>query len=117
MSGHAGKGFRLNRLLTLESGVRVPDDAGGFRLEWQALGALWAEVRAGTGAERAGEFVTLASVPYRIVVRAAPEGSDRRPQPDQRFREGGRVFRILAVTEADPALHYLICFAREEVVS
>lgn len=107
----------LNRKLVLEAPVRNGDGAGGQRLSWVALGELWAEITPGTGTERAGEFVTLASVPYRIVVRAAPAGSPRRPRPEQRFREGGRIFRILSVTEQDARAHYLTCFAREEVVS
>ena len=108
---------RLNRKLILEEAERIADGAGGYRLQWQVLGALWAEVTAGTGVERAGEFVTLASVPFRVVVRAAPVGAQSRPRPEQRFREGARVFRILAVAEADPEGHYLTCFAREEVVA
>lgn len=108
---------RLNRLLTLEQAARAEDGAGGHRLDWQVVGQIWAEVTAGTGVERAGEFVRLASVPYRIVVRAAPVGSVLRPRPEQRFREGVRIFRILAVAEADRAQHYLTCFAREEVVA
>lgn len=108
---------RLNRLLVLEEAARSPDDGGGHRLSWQVLGQLWAEVTPGTGVERAGEFVTLASVPFRIVVRAAPVGSPARPRPDQRFRDGSRIFRILAVAEADSGQHYLTCFAREEVVA
>lgn len=107
----------LNRKLVLEAPERIADGAGGFSHAWVALGALWAEVKPGTGVERAGEFVTLASVPFKIVVRAAPEGSPRRPLPEQRFRDGARIFRILAVAEADPAGHYLTCFAREEVVA
>jgi len=108
---------RLNRKLVLEAPVPVNDNAGGQRVIWQALGTLWAEIKAGTGNERAGEFVTLATVPYRITVRGAAAESPRRPRPEQRFREGARVFRILAVTEADPEGHYLTCFAREEVVA
>ncbi|OOY12615.1 MAG: head-tail adaptor protein [Rhodobacteraceae bacterium] len=107
----------LNRKLVLEAPERVADGAGGFTEIWTALGELWAQMVPGTGVERAGEFVTLASVPWKITVRAAPEGSPRRPRPEQRFREGGRVFRILAVAEADRGAHYLTCFAREEVVA
>lgn len=107
----------LNRQLVLEAPERVPDGAGGFIEVWSELGVLWAQMKPGTGVERAGEFVTLASVPWKITVRAAPEGSPRRPRPEQRFREGTRVFRILAVAEADAGAHYLICFAREEVVA
>ena len=54
---------------------------------------------------------------YRIVVRAAPMGSDARPRPDQRFREGARVFAIRAVAEEDAAGRYLVCFADEEVAT
>ena len=107
----------LNRKLVLEAPERIADGAGGFPQAWVALGEVWAEVRPGTGVERAGEFVTLASVPFRIVVRAAPEGSPRRPLPEQRLRDGTRIFRILAVAEADAAGHYLTCFTREEVVA
>lgn len=108
---------RLNRALVLETADRVADGAGGFALAWVVLGTLWAEVKPGAGRERAGEFVTLASVPYRITVRAAAQGSPSRPRPEQRFRDGARVFRILAVSERDPAGLYLTCFAHEEVVA
>ncbi|MCB2095704.1 MAG: head-tail adaptor protein [Rhodobacteraceae bacterium] len=108
---------RLNRRLVLEEAQRVADGSGGFALNWVALGVLWALVRPGSGRERAGEFVTLSSVGYRITVRAAPENAPSRPKPDQRFREGGRVFRITAVTECDARGHYLTCFAQEEVLS
>ncbi|WP_343079350.1 head-tail adaptor protein [Ostreiculturibacter nitratireducens] len=106
---------RLNRKLVLEEATRSPDGAGGFTLSWAALGELWAEVKAGMGRERAGEFVTLSTVPFRITVRAAPQGAASRPRPEQRFREGARIFRILAVTEDGPRGEYLTCFAHEEV--
>ena len=105
----------LNRRLTLEEAVRSPDGGGGSRLAWLARGELWAEVRAGAGREGAGEFVTVSTVGYRITVRAAPLGAPSRPKPEQRFREGARVFRIHAVTEADARGRYLTCFASEEV--
>lgn len=108
---------QLGRRLALEAAVRMPDGAGGHVLEWQVLGHLWAAVKPGAGRERAGEFVTLATVPYRITVRAAPPGAASRPQADQRFRDGTRVFRILAVSEADPRGRYLTCFTHEEVVA
>ena len=105
----------LSRQLVLEAPQRVADGAGGFMLIWTALGTLWAEVLPGSGREAAGEEVVLAAVPYRITVRGAPVGSTARPKPEQRFREAGRIFTILAVTERDPAGHHLLCFAREEV--
>jgi head-tail adaptor len=108
---------RLNRKLVLEVAQRVADGAGGFALNWVSLGALWASVDARTGRERAGEFATVSQVGYRITVRAAPQGAPSRPKPEQRFRDGARVFRITAVTEADEQGQYLTCFAQEEVLA
>ncbi|MFN6951053.1 MAG: head-tail adaptor protein [Albidovulum sp.] len=106
---------RLNRKLLLEEAQRTPDGAGGQHLTWVTVGTLWGHIDAGWGRERAGEFVTLSSVPYRITVRAAPPGAPSRPRPEQRLRDGTRVFRITAVTEAGVEGRYLICFAQEEV--
>lgn len=108
-------GIRLDRALVLEAPVRVADGAGGFALNWTALGTLWAEVVAGTGRETAGEELLRASVPYRITVRAAAVGAPSRPRPEQRLRDGARIFTILAVAERDAEGRYLTCFSREEV--
>ncbi|KAB2884579.1 MAG: head-tail adaptor protein [Albidovulum sp.] len=108
---------RLSRRLVLEEAQRVPDGAGGHGLTWVAVGMLWGLIEAGAGRERAGEFVTLSSVGYQITVRAAPPGAPSRPKPEQRFREGARVFRITAVTEMEPDGRYLTCFAQEEVLA
>ena len=105
----------LTRPLVLEGRVQTADGAGGFTSVWQALGTLWAEVSPGTGRDVAGEEVTLAAVPYRITVRGAPQGAPSRPLPGQRFRDGGRLFAIVAVTEAVPSGQFLTCFAREEI--
>lgn len=108
---------QLNRKLALEEAQRVPDGAGGFAVNWVTKGYLWAAVDAGAGRERGGESVTVSTVGYRITVRGAPQGAPSRPLPDQRFRDGSRLYRIAAVTEADPAGLYLTCFANEEVLS
>ena len=106
---------QLSRAMVLEAPQRVADGAGGFALTWVAQGTLWAEVRPGSGREAAGTEVVFAAVPYRITVRGAPVGSTARPKPEQRLRDGTRVFTILAVSERDPQGRYLQCFAREEV--
>jgi len=111
------KGVCLNRKLLLEEPLQTPDGAGGYSESWAPLGTLWAEVSPGTGSESAGQFLTLSSVPYKITVRGAPEGAPSRPKPDQRFREGTRIYRILAVAERDAQGRYLTCFSREEVAS
>lgn len=105
----------LTRSLVLEAPVRTPDGAGGYAKTWAVLGALWAEVVPGGGRDVAGQEVTLASVAYRVTVRGAVQGAPSRPKPGQRFRDGARLFTILAVTERDPAAQFLVCFTREEV--
>lgn len=110
-------GYRLNRLLVLEAPERVADGAGGFVQSWIALGTLWAKVTARTGREAAGVASPLSRVAYKIFVRAAPIGSDARPQADQRLRDGERIFRILSVAEDDADGRYLLCTAQEETVA
>jgi len=105
----------LNQKLVLEEPSRVPDGAGGFSEAWNALGTLWAEVRASAGREKAAEALTVSTMRFRITVRAAAQGAPSRPRPDQRFRQGSRIFRILAVSESGVGAQFLVCFAQEEV--
>jgi head-tail adaptor len=107
----------LSREIALEERRTVPDGLGGYSEAWTGVGLLWAEIVAGAGRDMPGEEITLSSVPYRITVRGAPIGSAARPRPDQRFRDGPRAYRIVAVTERDRYGHYLLCFARQEVPS
>lgn len=107
----------LNRQLVLEAAQQVEDGAGGFYETWSALGTLWAEVKARTGRERERETAATARVEYRITVRAAPQGAVSRPKPGQRFRDGPRYFRILAVADRSTDGRFLTCFATEEVAS
>ena len=37
----------------------------------------------------------------------------QRPIAGQRFREGARIYPIIAVAEADPEGRYLVCYAEE----
>jgi head-tail adaptor len=106
----------LTRKLLLEAPERVADGAGGYVEGWLPLGVLWAEVLAGTGRDQAGFGTSVARVPYRITVRAAAVGSTARPTPDQRFRDGTRLFRVLAVSERDPQGRYLTCLTEEEAL-
>lgn len=107
----------LNRRLVLEAPVRLPDGAGGAIESWSTLGELWADLRPRTGRERAEAGEPVSTMSYRIVVRGAPVESAQRPKPEQRFRDGARLYRIRAVAEHDPAGRYLICFADEEVAA
>ena len=109
--------LRLTRPLVLEAPERVPDGSGGFTESWIALGTLWAEVVPGSGRENAGAAGPVSRQSLRISVRAAPQGAPDRPQVDQRFRDGDRLFRILAVTERDAEARYLTCNCTEELAA
>ncbi|SIS49789.1 head-tail adaptor protein [Phaeovulum vinaykumarii] len=107
----------LNHLLILEEGQRVDDGAGGADLTWVERGRLWAEMRPGTGRERAAQELALSRVAWIITTRAAPPDSPARPRAHQRLREGSRIFHILAVAEADTRARWLRIHAEEEVVA
>ena len=107
----------LNRQLLLEEPVRTGDGAGGFIRDWAPLGTLWAEVKAGSGRERAAFAATVSRVPYRITVRASPHDAPSRPKAGQRFRTGTRIFNITAVAEQGTEGRYLTCHAIEETAS
>ncbi len=109
--------INLNRRMTLEAPVRVPDGAGGYTESWNELGVLWVELRARSGRETSGEDTSLSRTGFRILVRAAPFGSPSRPSPEQRFRDGARIFRIRSVAEYDQRGRHLSCLVDEEVVT
>lgn len=101
---------QLTRKLRLEAPIREADGAGGFRLTWQPLGWVWAEVlpRGGSQSEN------IVRLGLQITVRNVPQGAAARPTPSQRFVDGARLYVIEAVTEADAQGRYLICLATEE---
>ncbi|WP_232830471.1 phage head closure protein [Oceanicella sp. SM1341] len=103
----------LRRLLVLETPERVADGGGGAGVAWSALGALWAEVQAVSGSETISGARERVRISHRIMVRGAPEGSPARPLPDQRFREGGRIYAIRAVSEYDQEGRFLTCWTEE----
>ncbi len=109
-------GVRLLRRLVLEGRESQPDGAGGFTVQWVPLGTLWADVTTRPGRQ---DFVAAKARPRvgtRILVRAAPVGAASRPTPEQRLREGTRVFTILTVAEHDRRGRYLEITAEEGVL-
>ena len=108
---------RLMRRLVLEAPHRAPDGAGGYDTTWTPVGAIWADVTARTAREDLIAGAERPRVRYRIVVRGAPIGAAQRPSPEQRLREGGRVFSILTVTERDADGRHLEILAEEGVLS
>lgn len=108
---------KLNRALVLETPVKVADGAGGFTNSWDPLGVHWAALKPGTGREVAASATTISRVPYRITLRTSPHGAPSRPVAGQRFRDGSRIFHILAVADHSGQPQYLTCHAEEEVAS
>jgi len=106
-----------NRHVVLEAPTRNPDGAGGYVESWDEVGQMWVYIKASTGRESSANLLTKSSVRYQIWVRGAGVTSPQRPKPEQRFRDGGRIYRIVAVKEADSFGRQLICHAEEEVVA
>lgn len=105
----------LRRRMVLEKPERSSDGAGGFVQNLSPLGEVWVAVTSVQGRETTFGGAAVSQSAQRIVLRAAPQGSPMRPRPDQRLREGARIFTILAVSDDDPKGRYLTCFTREEV--
>ena len=103
----------LNRKMVLEAPQRSSDGAGGFSEVWQPLGIIWGEVLP----RGAGREMIASELNLKVTVRAAPQGAPSRPTAAMRFRDGARLYRIGAVTEADVSGRYLVCFATEEVAA
>jgi head-tail adaptor len=84
----------LNRRLVLEAPVEADDGAGGVTRDYAAVATLWAQLtpvaaRAAVAADSLAALVT-----HRIVIRAG-----RTITTLHRFRDGARVFRVLAYRE------------------
>lgn len=105
---------KLNVRLDLEGSARQGDGMGGYRIVWQRIGTVWAEMKAATGQERGAEVGPQSVVSWRIILRGAKAGDPRRPAAGQRLRMGQRLFVIEAVAERDPSGQWLTCYAREE---
>jgi head-tail adaptor len=106
----------FNRRLTLEAPQRVPDGAGGYAETWVALGEIWALVDPARGREAAPDTLGLSTQRMRVTLRAVPPGRPSRPRPGMRFREAGRVLRIVAVADADAQARLLVCDTVQEEV-
>ncbi|HUF88144.1 MAG TPA: head-tail adaptor protein [Thermohalobaculum sp.] len=109
----ADRDSKLSQRLVLEAPERVADGGGGWQVTWSALGTHWAELRTMSARERMSGEREISRVTHRVTVRSAPVGSARRPAPQQRFRQGERIFAIRGVAEADHRGAYLTCWVEE----
>lgn len=111
------KSINLNRKLVLETPIRTKDGSGGYRTSWSFLGTVWASLTALSSQEQSGFGGDVSQVHYKFIIRSAPIGSCKRPNPSQRFLLGERIFLITSVSEYDVDGQYLQCFSFEETIS
>ncbi len=106
----------LGRKLVLEERVKQPNSSGGFDENWVTQGTHWVDLQPLTGRERLVSGRTVSKARYKIVCRNAPHSSPARPSPSQRFREGGRVYDVVSVSDRDAKGRYLEIIAEEGAV-
>jgi SPP1 family predicted phage head-tail adaptor len=87
---------RLRHRLTLEQPVETPDGAGGALRTYAAAATVWAELTPTHARAALAADVRGANVTHRIVIRAGPAVTTR-----HRFREGSRIFEIVALRERE----------------
>lgn len=107
----------LTRRLTLEMRVRAPDGGGGVGETWETRGVIWAAMERASARERFIGSRPAATVTHRALIRYAPFGAPERPEANERFREGERVFAIRGVSEADDRRERLLCWLEEGALS
>jgi SPP1 family predicted phage head-tail adaptor len=85
----------LRERLTLEQPVRTPDGGGGASVVWEPVTDVWAHVRPISGEERLSHDQLAGRLTHAVWMR-------RRPGvlPAMRFRQGARIYEIVAVLEA-----------------
>lgn len=107
MSGAVTAGDLSTRLV-LEAVSRTSDGGGGASVEWEAVAEVWACVRATGGSEALTLDRVAGRLRHEIVIRYR---SDVTPQ--MRFREGTRIYDIVAVYDPDRHRRWLTCLVEE----
>ena len=84
----------LNRRLTLEAPIESDDGAGGVTRSFSTVATLWASVTPVAAREAVEGGALGATVTHRIGIRFRADITLR-----HRFRDGARIFRIVAMRE------------------
>lgn len=98
----------LRHRVVLEEAQRVSDGAGGFTETWVAVATVFAALRpvGGSEAVEAGRLAGRVSHEVTLRYRAGVT-------PAMRFRQGARVFHILAAIDEGERKHWLRCLCEE----
>jgi head-tail adaptor len=99
----------LDRRLVLEAPVEADDGAGGVTRGYGTVTTLWAKVRAVRARADVAADSLAALVTHSIVVRAP-----RALTTLHRFRDGARIFRVVAFRET-PDRRFLAIDAEERL--
>jgi SPP1 family predicted phage head-tail adaptor len=100
----------LRHRLVLEAPVETPDGAGGVTRTYQALTNVWAKVTPASARDQLVASAPGATVTHRIVIRRRNDVTT-----GHRFRLGARVYRILALRDADGGGQFTEIIAEEHV--
>lgn len=98
----------LRHRLVLEQAQRVSDGAGGFTETWIAAATVWAAIRPSQGGEGVDSGRLAGRVSHTISLRYRAGVT-----PAMRFRQGARVFHILAVIDDKERKRRLRCLCEE----
>lgn len=107
----------LRTPFVLEAPEDADDGAGGVRRTWSALGTIWGQLKPGGVRETISGEAGVGRTTHRVLFRGVSPAAPSRPTARHRLRLGARVFRVIAVHEADPAGKYLEARVIEETVS
>ena len=99
---------RLRRRLTIEAPVETADGSGGADIAFATIGAAWAQVEWLRGDERwrADRFEQAGQ--HRITLRYRTGLT-----AGMRFRDGARLFGIMAVGDPDGSARRIMCQCEE----
>lgn len=97
----------LRERLLLEQPIRTPDGGGGASVTWQTVAELWAHVRPLSGDERLRHDQLCGRLTHEVWLRDRPG-----VVPAMRFRQGARIYEIVAVIETPHRAH-LKCLCEE----
>ena len=95
---------QFNRQLTIENELEVADGYGGHSCQYQANGAVWANIRPVSARSVFRAENESVELPHKVVFRFRADVAF-----GTRLRTGSRTFEVLAVRDLDETRRYLEC--------
>ena len=99
----------LRHRITVESAAGASDGAGGETVTWDTLATLWAHIAPAPAGERIVAGHLSGVVTHTVTLRWRDDIAG-----GMRIAYRGRLFRVLAVQDADETRRYLIAKTEEE---